>query len=194
MRVNLAAATLRFLCCVFIFAWVSAWLWGCAALDERSQEELDAAYGPNEPMLEATYAAEVIQPADIWRIYLKGSDPDGDMQYIQVWLEVPSRTTTPVRLTVDPDQGEGVSGYLILNTLEFGWNPSDLIGGWVRLRIVLEDRAGHQSEAAEFFLKFQYGVSMPPPPPDVFQERFLGKIPAVFGPVVPAAPGRLRRW
>lgn len=173
-----------------IIAWGIAVIAGCAVVDERSQQQLDAAYGPNAPRWEATYAAERIPPGDLWRIFLKGSDPDGDLEFIHVWMEIPSRPTTPVRLTIDPDQKGRLSGYLLLNSLEFGGRIQDLVSGWIRLRVVLEDRARHQSQSADFFLQFSFGASVAPPPAGVFQERFLGKIPVEFAPVEPAAPGR----
>jgi hypothetical protein len=174
---------------VLLVASVLAVLAGCQVVDQRTQKELEVSYGPNAPRLEATFAAQAITPGDEWKIWLKGSDPDGDIQYIQVWLEFPSRASTPVRLEVDPDQARHLSGYLILNTLEFGGDIQDLVSGWLRLRVVLEDRAEHQSEAAEFSLQFSFGAQASQPPPGVFQDHFLGKIPVEFAPVEPAEPG-----
>jgi hypothetical protein len=45
--------------------------------------EVLAAYGPNAPVLEETYADNMISSNDIWHIYLKGSDPDGDLRGCQ---------------------------------------------------------------------------------------------------------------
>jgi hypothetical protein len=155
---------------------------GCAVLDERTQQELEAAYGPHPPQWEATYAAEWAEPGAVWRMYLKGTDPDGDMQFIHLWMDVSNRAFTPIRLTIDPDQRHNLSGYLILQTWEFGPDHSLFVIEPVRFLVTLEDRAGHRSETVEIYLRFQMGVKQPKPPAGVFADRLLGRIPVTLFP------------
>jgi hypothetical protein len=163
---------------------------GCAVLDERTPQELEAAYGPHPPQWEATFASPVVAPGDTWRLYLKARDPDGDIQFIHIWIEMPSRTTTPIRLAVEPEAGGLLSGYLFMNTMDFGAEMKDLVPGWIRVRLSLEDRGGHRAADAEFSLNFRFGARQEPPPPGVFEDRLLGMIPVEIAPVEPASPGR----
>ena len=161
-----------------------SWTSGCAILDQRSQAELEAAYGPNKPQLEASFAATQLSPGDTWRIYFKGSDKDRDIQFIHVWMQGPLRSTTPVRLMTSSEPDGSLRGYLTLDS-------SDLVGGdlfmlasvWVRLWVSLEDRAGHRSEYAVFPLSFYLGAIQAKPPPGAFEEKFLARIPAEQFPV-----------
>jgi hypothetical protein len=162
---------------------------GCAALDQRSQEELEAAYGVNPPVLADTYAARLISPGDDWFIYLKGHDPDGDLRFIHVWLEVPIRPTTPHRITIDPEDASRISGYIYLATNELGGFYSQYLTGWLRVMVTLEDRAGHRSRTADHTLYFQQGAVASAPPDGRFEDRFLGKIPPELFPFGPGGDG-----
>ncbi len=157
-------------------------LGGCAVLDERGPRELDAAYGPNPPRLEATFAAEAVSPVDAWRLYIRGSDMDGDMTYVQVWLNMPGRQFTPVRIDVDSGQARAISGFITLNTMDFGADVNRLFDIWARVSVTLEDRAGHRSEMRTHGVRFVAGAAQPPPPGGGFDERFLGRIPVEFIP------------
>lgn len=172
---------------------LSFWMVGCAALDQRSVKELEAAYGPNAPRIEASFAADEVVPGDVWRLYIKGSDKDGDIRFINVWMMIPSRTTTPIRLEVAEGQGGHVSGYLTLNTLELGGGVGDLFRARFRFLVSLEDRAGHRSEYVQHYLEFIFGARPGQPPQGAFEERFLGRIPPEFDPVEPS-PGLTQNW
>jgi hypothetical protein len=124
----------------------------------------------------------------VWRVYVKGSDPDGDIALVNAWFEVPSRPTTPVLFTVEPDQGNLVSGYLTLRTIDLEPMLSNLFGRPFRLMVTLEDRAHHRSDTLFLALTFDNVAGQPEPPKGVFQERFLGDIPAPYA-AVEVGPG-----
>lgn len=145
-----------------------------------SQSEAYATYGHNAPRLEAAYAAEALGPGDIWEVFIKGTDPDGDLQFIHLWIDIPGAPTTPIRLMVDKNQRNALSGYLFLNSLEFGGRLSDLFGIPFQLWVTLEDRAGHRSETVELPFSFYFGAKQSTPPEGVFEKRFLGRIPGIF--------------
>ncbi len=170
--------------CALLVAVLISWTSGCAILDQRSQEELEAAYGPNKPELEAAFAATQLSPGDTWRIYVKGSDRDRDIQYIHVWMQGPLRTTTPVRLMTSSEPDGSLRGYLILESAELVGGDLRLLSSvWARLWVSLEDRAGHRSEYAIFPLSFYFGAIQAKPPPGAFEEKFLARIPAEQFPV-----------
>lgn len=150
---------------------------------------MEAVYGQNRPAIEVSYADKHITPGDIWRIYLKGSDPDGDLVHIQILMEAPCGPITPIRLTIGSGQGSSLSGYLTLNTLELGGHVQDLFHGWVYLWVTLEDRAGHLSNTQVFPLYFAFGESQSAPPQGVFEDQFLGRVPPEFAPFEPCSPG-----
>ena len=162
---------------VILLAAIVLSLMGCAAFDERSQGELNAAYGSNTPKILASHAADVIAPGDTWQVYVKAEDPDGDMRFISVWVEAPSEFIPSYRIPVKAEQGGSISGYLALNSMEIGGNLNDYFSGWLRLRVSFEDRANHKTEPILYFLQFRYGAEQTPPPPGVFEERYLGRIP-----------------
>ncbi len=172
---------------------LSLWMVGCVALDQRGVKELEMAYGPNAPRIEASFAADEVVPGDVWRLYIKGSDQDGDIRFINVWMMIPSRTTTPIRLEVAKEQGGHVSGYLTLNTLELGGGIGDLFRARFRFLVSLEDRAGHRSEYVQHYLGFVFGARQGQPPQGGFEERFLGRIPPEFDAVEPS-PGLTQNW
>jgi hypothetical protein len=145
---------------------------GCETLDERSGQELAARYGPNPPAIEAVFSPREVPPRSVWRIYLKGEDPDGDLSFIYILVLVPWGQV-PIRLKVDPDQGHVLSGYLEFNT----WAFVDFSPLWLRMAVTLEDRAGHRSESVELAYSFYAEAEETRPPQGMFQERFLGRMP-----------------
>ena len=151
-------------------------LFGCAAFDERSQGELGTAYGPNAPKIIASHASDAVSPGDTWQMYIKAEDPDKDMRFISVWVETPGETIPAYRIPLKTDQGGLVSGYLTLNSSEIGGIQSNYAAGWIRLRVYLEDRANHKSEPVMYELQFRYGAKQTPPP-NVYEDRYLGRIP-----------------
>lgn len=51
---------------------------GCAAMMMTGEER----YGKSVPIITESFASKELLPADTWKVYLKASDPDGDMRYI----------------------------------------------------------------------------------------------------------------
>jgi hypothetical protein len=153
---------------------------GCAVFDQRSRAELEAAYGPNAPRMEDGFASRDVSPRDDWFVHIRGSDFDGDLRFIQVWMWIPGGNMTPIRLDVGPVHARSISGYLVLNTNDL---PEGLVttgSGELRLMVALEDRAGHRSDVAMFPTSLVVGARQEPPPKDRFQETFLGNVPVHF--------------
>lgn len=160
---------------------------GCAVLDQRSPKELEAAFGANKPRIEATFASPWLSPRDVWKIYLNGSDPDGDMRWIQVSLWVPGGIMTTARIDVEPAQSGRISGYLTLHTMDL---PESLLrfgNSDLRLYVALEDRAGHVSERVVLSVSLALGSVQEPVSGGLFQERFLGEVPVRFLQFSPSA-------
>ncbi len=137
------------------------------------------ATGYDGPTLEAVYASPEASPLDDWKIYLKGSDPTGDIKFINVWVFPPGAPSTPSRLRVDRDQGHSISGYLVLNSVQFGYNAR-LFGPPFRVRVMLEDKNGNDSQEAWVKVSFYQGAKQTHPAGSLYGQRFLGQIPVDF--------------
>jgi hypothetical protein len=198
MKIEMFRAYLNNTLILFLFSgWFIMGILGCAAIEEERREEPEAvseavdqrekdlleAAKAHAPRLEATFANATIPPRSLWRIYLKGTDPDGDMQFIQVLVTLPW-DSSPIRLPLEADHNQSVSGYVSLDTMHL----MDFSPWWIRLNVTLEDRAGNRSRIAEFNTTFSPDARRNSPPPGVFDKTFLGKIP-VHVVLSPTSPG-----
>ena len=52
----------------------------CTAM--MSSGEREKMYGKAVPVITESFASKELRPGDTWKVYLKASDPDGDMRYI----------------------------------------------------------------------------------------------------------------
>ena len=92
---------------------VSLLLCGCAAY----QHPGDTTDADHPPVIVATYAPEVIRPGSVWRVYLKATDPDGDMKQIDAVMWQTGFGYYPTDITwIRKDDAKEVAGYLYLNT------------------------------------------------------------------------------
>lgn len=147
---------------------------GCAAM--MSLEEKEKIYGKEAPVISETYASKYMQPGGNWKVYLKASDPDGDMESIVATVDMVGSGTHPVSYTrIGDGNRKELSGYVSLSTS----NPSG--DAWLNnltltLTVQIKDRAGHLSKAVPFPLEFNSRYVQEPPPPGVFPEQYLGPI------------------
>jgi hypothetical protein len=145
---------------------------GCAAL--MSLEERKKRYGKDTSVITNSYASKQLNPGDTWKIYLKASDPDGDMDSIIAIVDLKGSGTQPVSLTrIKNGDRKELSGYISLST------PSG--EGWLNsltltLTVQIKDRAGHLSKAVTFPMEFNSLYVQEPPPAGAFQEQYLGSI------------------
>jgi len=92
---------------------------GCATM--MSFEEREKLYGREAPVITETYASQQIDPGDTWKVYLKVSDPGGDMESIVAIVHMVGSGTHPVIFTrIQDGNRRELSGYVFLSTS----NPS----------------------------------------------------------------------
>ena len=146
----------------------------CATL--MSFEEKEKLYGKEAPVLTETFASQKMNPGDTWKVYLKASDPDGDMDSVVAVVDMVGSGTHPVSFTriMDGSRKE-LAGYLSLNTT----NPSG--DAWLnnltlKLTLQVKDRVGHLSKPVTFPLEFNRRYVQESPPAGVFPEQYLGPI------------------
>jgi hypothetical protein len=151
---------------------------GCATF--MSFEEKEKTYGKEAPVISETFASKQLRPGDTWKIYLKASDPGGDISQIVAMVSQPGFGLYPVsRTRIQEGNGKELSGYIYLNT-----NGPDGVG-WqnfltLSVTVQIQDRAGHFSEPVSFPVSFQSRYTQEPPPPGKFKEQSLGPIMVVL--------------
>lgn len=107
------------------------------------------------PVVKEAFASSSLYPGDTWKVYLKASDPSGEMKYVVSEVSQPGAGEYPVSYTkVKPENAKELNGYIYLNTLipsgyEF-LNFSSLM-----LTVQIKDKAGHYSNPVQFALNFE---------------------------------------
>ncbi len=125
------------------------------------------------PVIEKIFAAKLIPPGDSWKVYIKASDPDGDMSMFILDFY---HASSPNYLGISKKDRERLSGYLRMDTNQ-PLSVGRLFGRDIGLTVIIEDSAGNQSNAFALELLFEYRVKPEKPDVGVFEEEFLGMIP-----------------
>jgi hypothetical protein len=127
------------------------------------------------PVIVQSFAPKEITPGDVWKVYLKASDPDGKMKYIFATVSQPGVGSYPVSITRIKDENQKeLSGYIYLNT-----GPARLANFFdltLTLTVNIKDDKGQFSKPAVFPLSFVAKPSPEAPPEGVFNEQDLGPI------------------
>ena len=86
----------------------------CAAMTMTGEEK----YGKSVPVITGAFASKELIPGHTWKVYLKASDPDGDMQYIVSNVYQPGWGDYPLsRTRIREENRKELDGYIYLNTL-----------------------------------------------------------------------------
>ncbi len=125
------------------------------------------------PVITQSFASPEIRPGDTWKVYLKASDPKGEMKNLYASVSQYGIGPYPLSITrIKETDSKDLNGYFYLNTgNDPGMNFKNLI-----LTINIQDEAGQFSAPAVFPLAFNERSVQQTPPPGVFQERDLGPI------------------
>ena len=148
-------------------------------------EEKEKTYGKNPPVIGQSFAPDRLKAGDLWKIYLKASDPDGDMEAILAAVEQPGIGAYPVSIIkIKGEKGKELSGYVYLNTR--GQRGDDfLVNQKLTVSIQIRDTAGHASQPIVHSVLLLARQSEESPPAGVFAEGALGPIMVVLRPVSP---------
>ena len=144
----------------------------CAAMTMTGEEK----YGKSVPVITEAFASKELIPGHTWKVYLKASDPDGDMQYIVSNVYQPGWGDYPLsRTRIKEETRKELDGYIYLNTLiPEGYEFLNFFT--IRLTVQIQDKAGHYSNPVVFPVTFNYRAVQEPAPPGVFKEQDLGPI------------------
>jgi hypothetical protein len=133
------------------------------------------AEGKGIPVITQSFASKELRVGDVWKVYLKASDPDGRMKYIFATISQPGVGTYPVSITRIKDENQKeFSGYISLNTAPI--DPTQFFNFTLTLTVNIEGVGGIFIQAAVFPLSFQPKAGQERPPEGLFKEQYLGPI------------------
>jgi hypothetical protein len=126
------------------------------------------------PVITQGFAAREAWPGQTWKIYLKASDPNGDMKNIYAVVEQPGVGQYPLSIIrVKEENKKEISGYIYLVTSTPHY-PLNFVHLTVTVNI--QDRSGNFSAPAVFGLSLNPRSAQEAPPQGVFKEQELGPI------------------
>jgi hypothetical protein len=144
---------------------------GCATFE--SAEVREQRYGKAAPVIDQYFASPSMRQGDTWKVYLRASDPDGDMKRIVTYLGPGSRAadSSAAFTRLREEDRREFSGYLY-------WFPGSDVGysGPYVMIIQVEDQAGHYSAPISLTLNIQPSGRQESPPAGVFQEKEIGAV------------------
>jgi len=127
----------------------------------------------HRPVVTQFFAAQEIRPGEPWKIYLRASDPGGEMKAIYATVDQPGRGPQSAGpIPVPQEQRRDLSGFLYLNT---AGNPGSAFLN-LTLTVQIQDRAGNYSHPISFPLALNPRAVQESPPLGVFEARALGPI------------------
>lgn len=154
---------------------------GCAMMMDMQARE--KAFGKAAPVITASFASPELSPGDDWKIYLKASDPDGDMDSIVAGVDQTGLGSYPLSFTkLKGGNGKELSGYVFLNT-SGPYGDSWLYSYSLTITVQIMDKARHYSQPVVFPVSFDLRYTQQAPPPGTFEENNLGPILVDLRPI-----------
>ncbi len=110
----------------------------------------------HRPTVEAIEAQTEIGDGNLWKIYIRASDPDGDLDKLYVTFSQPGVGSFSPALLVQKTKVKSLNGFIIVwAQLKGGGSSGDI---YADVEIRAEDRAGNMSEPKTMeFTVLQYG-------------------------------------
>jgi len=144
---------------------------GCAHTGGIGEKE--KIYGQNTPVIEQSFASDQLRPGEPWKIYIRASDPDGDMETIIAAVEQAGIGSYPVSITkIKGEIGKELSGYVFLNTGGYDFLDNQELS----ISIQIRDKAGHISKSVTHSVALSSRQTQKSPSGGVFKETELGPI------------------
>ena len=147
---------------------------GGAMLEPRTAQP--AVEGEKGPVILQSFASKELRPGDVWKIYLKASDPEGLMKYIFATVSQPGTNAYPISIIrIKGENQKELSGYIYLNTAPAAQASFFNLTLTLTLSVSIKGSGGF-SEPAVFPLAFEAKTAKETPPDGVFKEQNLGPI------------------
>ena len=127
------------------------------------------------PVIVQSFASKELRAGNVWKIYLKASDPEGKMRYIFATITQPGVGIYPVSITrINGENQKELSGYIYLNTAPA--LPTEFFNLTLTLAVNIQGKGGVFSQPVVFPLSFSSQPVREAPPDGVFREQNLGSI------------------
>lgn len=134
--------------------------------------------GKVTPVIHEAFASKEITTGDTWKIYLKASNPNGEIKRIFAMIYQPGVGEYPLSiLRVRSENRKEMSGFLSLSTA-MPYYPVDFLN--LTLTVHLQDTSGAFSQAVVFPLYISSRSAQDLPPQGIFKEVNLGALPILL--------------
>ncbi len=162
MRKQIGISFLVFLCLAI----------GCASMPGSKVD------GKATPIITQSFASKEIRPGDTWKVYLKVSDPNGEMKKIFAMIDQPGVVPYPVSIIpVKKENRKELSGYIYLSTA----NPVFPMNGVnLTLAVQVQDGSSNFSQPVVFPLSINTTSSQEAPSQGGFKEEELGPVNVIL--------------
>ncbi len=137
----------------------------------------------NGPRITASFASPEIRPGAVWKVYLKASDPAGQMRYIVAEIRQAGRSSyPPARIRIREEDRKNLSGYIYLNSGSESAGQLNSLA--LTLTVRIQDRSGDLSPEVSFPLSWNDRADPQDPPFGTFEEEDLGPVMIQLEPTV----------
>lgn len=123
---------------------------GCAEFTENFIRPDKGPIGQKHaPVLEAIWAQPEIGENEMWKVYVRAHDPDGDLDKVFIGFHQPGAVWSPDFLILHKSQRKKANGAVLYWTFIRGF--SSIM--YVQVNVRVEDRAGNMSETRSIELE-----------------------------------------
>lgn len=149
---------------------------GCAEMAENFIRPNEGPVGQKHaPTLEAVYAQPEIGDGNNWRVYVRATDPDGDLDKIFIGFQQPGAWWAPQFMILPKSQRKELNGAVFYWASLQGGGHSTTV--YASVHIYVEDRAGNRSGARSIeFAVLQDGTKDKNQPPAGFKKIVIGQM------------------
>jgi hypothetical protein len=159
---------------------------GWAMFEPRTAQT--ALGGETPPVIVQSFAPKQLRPGDVWKVYLKASDSEGQMKYILATVSQPGTNAYPISMIrIKKENQKELSGYIYLNTAPAA--QASFFNLTLTLSVSIKGTGGF-SQSAVFPLAFEARPAKEAPPDGVFREQNLGPISVTLQTVSGGAGGQ----
>jgi hypothetical protein len=123
------------------------------------------------PVLEKVWVSPEVNHGDLLKVYIKASDPDGDMRWIQVSAGRGKGGLAGSVIRLKKEDRKSVSGYVYWDT---GKAANRNVSGMIE--ITIEDWKGNESETVSIPVKIVSIGAKSQAAPGEFQDKSIGPI------------------
>ncbi len=125
------------------------------------------------PVLEKVWVSPETNHGQLLKIYVKASDPEGDMRWVYVSVGRGKQTTVGAPTRIKKDSAKELNGYLFVDTKDF--RMQNVTG---TVEVMIEDWKGNESETKSVPVKIvAKGAKVEKPPAD-FKDVAIGPVMA----------------